>query len=165
MWWVVFLVLFLVVAMLFLVAVINFKNTVLKKKEDIDKAKSRVRILKAKYLQVLRKVGATQKDSNEAQGEAYYTANRNGGGRFIGGAFGAVDSNFEEVGNLVVSLADEYESAQQSLNNLVNQYNIYISAFPRVILTKMFRYKKENYVDSGNLASSTKLSGFDDKDI
>lgn len=136
-----------------------------KSKGKYRKSEKSRKNLKAKYLQVLRKVGTTQKDSNDAQGGAYYAANRNGGGRFIGGAIGAVDSNFEEVGKLVVSLANEYQSAQQSLNELVNRYNVYITAFPRIILTKIFGYKKENYVDSGNLAASTKLSGFDDKDI
>lgn len=129
------------------------------------KAKSRVRILKAKYLQVLRKVGTTQFDANNAQGGAYFMANRNGGGRFIGGAIGAVDSNFEEAGNLVISLADEYQNAQQSLNELINEYNVYITAFPRVIFTKILGYSKEDYIDSENLDASTKLSGFDDSDI
>ena len=163
-WWG-YLILLLVIAGFLAYYLMRFRNKVVNQKEDIEKAKSRVRILKAKYLQVLRKVGTTQKDSNDAQGGAYYAANRNGGGRFIGGAIGAVDSNFEEVGKLVVSLANEYQSAQQNLNELVNRYNVYITAFPRIILTKIFGYKKENYVDSGNLAASTKLSGFDDKDI
>lgn len=90
---------------------------------------------------------------------------QNGGGRFIGGAFGGIDSNFEEAGKLVVSLASEYQFAQQNLNELINYYNLYITSFPRLILAKIFGYKKENYIDSGNLAASTELQGFDDKDI
>lgn len=163
-WWG-YLILFFVIAGLFGFWVLRFRNRVVRQKESIENAKSRVRILKAKYLQVLRKVGTTQKESNEAQGGAYYMANRNGGVRLIGGAMGAVDSKFEEVGKLVVTLANEYQSAQQTLNELVNRYNVYLTVFPRIILTKMFGFKKENYVDSGNLSASTKLSGFDDKDI
>ena len=144
---------------------IKFRNNVVNKKENIGKAKSRVRISKAKYLQVLRKVGSTQKDSNDAQGGAYATANQAGVGYLIGGAIGSVDSNFEEVGDLVMSLANEYQEAQQSLNELVNNYNTYISTFPRVVLAKIFRFKKEEYVDSENLEASTKLVGFDEQDI
>lgn len=91
-WWG-YLILLLVIAGFLTYYLMKFRNKVVNQKEDIEKAKSRVRILKAKYLQVLRKVGTTQKDSNDAQGGAYYTANKNGGGRFIGGAIGAVDSN------------------------------------------------------------------------
>ena len=163
-WWG-YLILLLVIAGFLAYYLMRFRNKVVNQKEGIEKAKSRVRILKAKYLQVLRKVGTTQKDANDAQGGAYYTANRNGGGRFIGGAIGSVDSNFEEVGKLVVSLANEYQSAQQSLNELVNRYNVYITAFPRVILTRIFGFKKEEYIDSENLNESTRLSGFDEDDI
>lgn len=147
------------------ICILRFLNNVVHKQEDIDEAKSHVRISKAKYLQVLRKVGTTQRESNDAQGSGYYIANRNGGGRLIGGAIGPIDSNFEGAGNLVVSLANEYQSAQQRLNQLVNAYNIYVGTFPRIILAKIFRVKPEDYVDSGNLDASTKLSGFDDDDI
>lgn len=164
MWWL-FLILFLIVAGGIIFLLVWFRNKVIEQKENIEKAKSRVRISKAKYLQVLRKVGATQEVANKAQGGAYYAANRGGSGRFIGGAFGGINSNFEEVGKLVVSLASEYQFAQQNLNELINDYNLYITSFPRLILAKIFGYKKENYVDSGNLAASTKLQGFDDKDI
>ena len=153
-WWG-YLILLLVIAGFLTYYLMKFRNKVVNKKEDIEKAKSRVRILKAKYLQVLRKVGTTQKDSNDAQGGAYYAANRNGGGRFIGGAIGAVDSNFEEVGKLVVSLASEYQFAQQNLNELINYYNLYITSFPRLILAKIFGYKKENYIDSGKVMLNT----------
>lgn len=164
-----YLVLIIVIAVglvvFFPIALIIFRNKVIRQKESIENAKSHVRILKAKYLQVLRKVGTTQRESNDAHGSAYYTANKNGAGRFIGGAIGPLDSNFEEATGLVVSLANDYQSAQQRLNDLVNGYNVYITAFPRIILTKILGFKKESYVDSGNLSLSTKISGFDDNDI
>lgn len=64
-----------------------------------------------------------------------------------------------------MTLADDYQAAQQSLNELVNDYNVYITTFPRVIFAKLFRYQKEKYVDSANLDASTELRGFDDNDI
>lgn len=163
--WLLFLIIFLTFVLILGLYLIHFRNSIVKKKENIDKAKSKVRISKAKYLQVLRKVGTTQRESNDAHGSAYRTANTNGGGRFIGGAIGSIESGFSDAEDLVLSLANEYQSAQQYLNKLVNEYNLYISAFPRVIFAKMFGCKKQEYVDSGNLEASTRLSGFDETDI
>lgn len=148
-----------------IIVLVHFRNKVVSKKEYIERSKSQVRILKAKYLQVLRKIGASQRESNASQGNAYANANKGGKGVFIGGAIGSIGSNFEEVGELVVSLANELQVAQQNLNDLVREYNQYITAFPRVILALLLRYKREDYVDSDNLAASTKLSGFDEEDI
>ena len=156
---------YVVIGLLLLIALIRFRNKVVNMKENISGAKSQVRILKAKYLQVLRKGGTSQRESNASQGEAYERANWNGSRILIGGAIGAIDTDFEEVGDLVVSLASELQEAQQKLNDLVGNYNRYIIAFPRIIFTMILRYKKENYVDSENLAASTKLTGFDDEDI
>ena len=86
-WWG-YLILLLVIAGFLAYYLTRFRNKVVNQKEDIEKAKSRVRILKAKYLQVLRKVGTTQKDSNDAQGGAYYTANRNGARRVLNATAG-----------------------------------------------------------------------------
>ena len=144
---------------------IVFRNKVIRLRESIKNAMSMVRIAKAKYLQVLRKVDTTQRGATNAQGDAYRNANHASNGRLIGGAIGGINSNFEEAGILVVSLANEYQSAQKNLNELVNKYNVYISSFPRVILSKAFKYKKANYVDAANLMASTRLSGFDEKDI
>ena len=52
--WCSYLILFLVIARLLANYLMQFRNKVVNQKEDIEKAKSRVRILKAKYLQVLR---------------------------------------------------------------------------------------------------------------
>ena len=144
---------------------IVFRNKVISLRESIKNAMSMVRIAKAKYLQVLRKVDTAQRGATNAQGDAYRNANHTSNGRLIGGAIGGINSNFEEAGSLVVSLANEYQSAQKNLNELVNKYNVYISSFPRVILSKAFKYKKANYVDAANLMASTRLSGFDEKDI
>ncbi len=144
---------------------IVFRNKVIRLRESIKNAMSMVRIAKAKYLQVLRKVDTAQRGATNAQGDAYRNANHTSNGRLIGGAIGGINSNFEEAGSLVVSLANEYHSAQKNLNELVKKYNVYISSFPRVILLKAFKYKKANYVDAANLMASTKLSGFDEKDV
>lgn len=165
-WWGVLLLIFLFVGIVsFIAKLIRFRNDITRQKENIEKAKSRIRILKAKYQQVLRKVGTTQKNANDAQGGAYYTANKNGAGRLIGGALGAINSNFEEVSDLVESLAGEYQSAQQNYNELVNRYNVNITAFPDILFAKIFGYRKEKYIDFGNLTASTKLIGFDEDDV
>ncbi len=154
------------ICIIILIRAISFRNTVIQKIEAIKLAKSKVRISKAKYLQVLRKIGTTQNESNISQGSAYFSANAAGKtGEFIGGAIGQIDSNFEATSDLVVTLADEYQTVQDALNRLVNQYNVYISSFPRVIFTKMFHYTKEEYIDNEKLSESTKLQGFEENDI
>lgn len=146
--------------------IIGFRNTVIRKREDIRDAQSNVRIAKAKYLQVLRKTGTTTADADSSQGNAYKNANSSyQGGKLIGGAVGNISSHFTPAGNLVLSLADAYQQAQLKLNGLVNDYNQYINEFPNVLLKMMFRFKNAKYIDSQNLDSSTKLSGFDDNDI
>lgn len=62
-------------------------------------------------------------------------------------------------------MANAYQEAQLKLNGLVNDYNQYINEFPNVLLKLIFRFKNAKYIDSQNLDSSTKLSGFDDNDI
>lgn len=155
----------ILVVVVFVVLPIKFCNTVLRKKEEIEKAKSRVRIAKAKYLQVLRKMGTTQQEAYDAHGGAYNKANSGRAGYFISGAIGNIESEFDKTQQVVLTLADDYQAAQQSLNELVNDYNVYITTFPRVIFAKLFRYQKEKYVDSANLDASTELRGFDDNDI
>ncbi len=66
-------------AMLFLfgttVWTIVFRNKVIRLRESIKNAMSMVRIAKAKYLQVLRKVDTAQRGATNAQGDAYRSAN------------------------------------------------------------------------------------------
>lgn len=150
----------------FLGRIIDFRNVVIRKREDIRKAQSNVRIAKAKYLQVLRKTGTASNEADSSQGNAYKTANSSfQGGRFIGGAVGNISSHFASAGDFVLSLANAYQEAQLKLNGLVNDYNQYINEFPNVLLKLIFRFKNAKYIDSQNLDSSTKLSGFDDNDI
>ena len=149
----------------FSIALMIYYNHITRMKEKIKTQKSKIRILKAKYLQVLRKVGTTQATSNASHGNAYASANRNGAGVLIGGAIGSITSNFEEASDLVVQLAEEYADAQQELNRLVEAYNAMIAVFPKIILAKILRLKKEEYVDAENIEESTKLQGFDETDI
>lgn len=64
-----------------LVWTIVFRNKVIRLRESIKNVMSMVRIAKAKYLQVLRKVDTAQRGTINAQGDAYRNANHTGNGR------------------------------------------------------------------------------------
>lgn len=153
-----------VLLLAFLVCLIKFSNNVKYQKEQIKNSKSDVRIAKAKYLQVLRKVIQTQDDATDSQGRAYRKANGSNIG-FINGAIGGIDSNFYESSELVADLADQLQDCQRTLNRNINLYNTYISTFPCSFLNLFLRYKKEEYVDSENLEESTKINGMGNEDI
>ena len=160
------LVIILVIISLLTFFLITYRNKVVKIKEEIENAKSKIRIIKAKYLQVLRKTTETQKISLKTQSEAYNGAvNNTHQGQMIGGAFGKINDNFDDSSSLVVNLAEEYSSAQVKLNALIKEYNVMITVFPKSIFARILKYKKEEYVDSDNLEKSKTLQGFDDKDI
>ena len=157
-------ILLIILGIVFLVWSLKFKNNVTLKKENIDSLKSDVRVVKAKYLNVLGKTIDTHESVNSSQGSAYREANSNGAGTFIGGARGSID-NFDRASQIVYNLANEYQRAQGSLNYAIKQYNTYISLFPNSILTHMFHYEKEEYIDSENLNLSTDLNGFNENDL
>ena len=159
-----FLIIFLILVIAFLVYLIKFRNSCVYQLERIESQKSNIRILKAKYLNVLSKTLDTNNSVNKSLGAAYGVANASGAGRFIGGARGEID-NFEDSTNIVYKLANEFHQAQNALNNSVNTYNNYISKFPSNLLAKMLKFTKEEYIDSENLELSMSLSGFDEEDL
>lgn len=133
--------------MIFLICLIRFRNRVIQKKEKISKSKRIVDISKQKYDEVLNKVLAAQKESLEKQKDAYSepkTRNENG---LFGGMLGSLDSSLGQLSRLISKLADDYETAMQEHNKLVEDYNIYISTFPKCILRAILRYKKADYIE------------------
>lgn len=161
---IIILVILLVSGIILLSWAIKFRNNAIKQKEEIESLKSKVRVVKAKYLNVLKNAINTQNEANNSQGNAYGVANLGGSGRFIGGASGSIN-NFGNATDLVTSLANEYQYAQDSLNYAINKYNIYITCFPYNILANIFKFAKEGYIDSDNLNLSTSLNGFDENEI
>ena len=158
------LILFVILLIVFLVYAIKFRNSCVLKLEDIESLKSNIRVIEAKYLNVLKKSLNTSESVNKSLGSAYGVANTSGCGRFIGGASGSIDS-FGDSTNLVFKLANEYQRAQDLLNSAIKKYNSSISTFPSNIIAKMFKFKKQEYIDSAKLNLSMSLKGFDEDDL
>lgn len=136
----------------FLISLIAFKNRVFVFHEDIKRAKSRVRVTQNKYVKAIR-------NTNEA---LKLNANNPGAGHFWNGDMGSAvkyDSNID----FVSQLAEEYERAQNALNNLVNEYNNYIGTFPNSVLASIFKYTPESYIDEDNFEQSISLAGIDNE--
>ena len=133
--------------MIFLICLIRFRNRVIQKKEKISKSKRIVEIAKQKYDEVLNKVLAAQKESLEKQKDAYSEPKTRNEKGLFGGMFGSLDSSLGQLSRLISKLADDYEKAMQEHNKLVEDYNIYISTFPKSILRVILRYKKADYIE------------------
>ena len=140
----------LALAISFLVALLKFRNKVLDMKEKIKKSKSHVRVAQNKYVKSLQNTSAAL-NKNETGGV---------GGGLMYGDMGSA-SKYDTNASLVSDLADSYEKAQIMLNELISQYNSFISKFPNLILAAVLRYKREDYIDEKNLDMSTSINNID----
>lgn len=155
------LIIFLLIA-IFLITFLKYRNRVLVLKDLINQTKSKVRVLKAKYLQVLKKVENMQKSSINTQSEAYKNAVVEGVGTMVGGAVGRIDDSLESSSKIIEQLANDYTEAQNELNRIINLYNKEILVFPKSIYASILGYKREQYIDEDNIDKSTVIKEFED---
>ena len=147
----VFALAFIVAAVFVISKLIAFKNIVTGFQERIKKAKSDVRLAQNKYVKALRNTEGALAAGAEIGVQT---------GVLMGdvGAASKYDTNTE----LVCSLANAYERAQNTLNETISNYNKYISIFPNLIYAKILRYKREAYIDEQNLDKTMMLNGIDE---
>lgn len=141
----------LVVAGFFVSKLIAFKNKGTAYQEKIKKAKSDVRLAQNKYVKALR-------NTEGALGVGAENVAQTG---MVMGDIGSA-SKYDTNTELVCSLANAYERAQNILNDIISQYNNYISIFPNLIYAKVLRYKREAYIDEQNLDKTMMLNGIDE---
>ena len=137
-----------------IIPLLRFRNHVLRIKERINEAKSKIRIVKAKYLQVIRKTSTVNQDATTVMANAY---KKGGKGSQISGAVGSISNNFTNSADIVLALAEEYEERQIALNELITEHNVVIKKFPNIIYAKILRYKIEPHIDFENLNEAYKL--------
>ena len=153
--WILFLIIFLALVIVFIVTLFKYKNKVLDIKDEMQRAKSKIRIVKAKYVQVMNKTQAMHGKASGTEGEFYEKAY---GGNGISIFEGRMNQNYKDSIGLIEKLAGEYQQAQDFLNEIVRVYNHEISMFPKSIYAAILGFKKENYIDSDNLELSSNLS-------
>ena len=163
-WYHVALILF-ALFIVFMIFLIRYKNKIVAIKEDINLAKSSIRIAKAKYVQVMNKTLTMHDKASSVEGEYMESVTAGNGIKSVLGNL-SMNPNYKDSMELIRRLADEYQKAQDRLNNLVNRYNREISLFPKTIFAKLLRYKKEEYIDNENLQLSSNLSdNIDEEDL
>ena len=146
-----------ILAIVFVILMFKFKGKALIYREELKRAKSLVRIEQNRYLKTMKNTVANQKN---------VAADNSGDGRvgIFNGDLGS--AQIYGVGSdMIENLALAYRNAQDKLNQVIKEYNIYISKFPNFIFAAILRYKKEHYIDEGNLDITTELSDLDTDSI
>lgn len=162
----VIIIILVVIVFFVLFPLVKIKNTIVTYLENIKKLKSNVRIKKANYLQSKAQVLGLQKNVTKNQGEAISKAYSSVGGGFLNYNASNIKSNFVESQDYVRELSNQFQYALTELVDEVNNYNTYISKFPRSIIAMLiYRAKKADYVEESTLDNATTLSGFDDDEL
>ena len=143
-------------AIIFFIILIKFRNRVMEYQENIKKAKSRVRVEQNTYSKQVRN---TQRNQQHITAYGAGAIGSMGAG-YLAGNLGASQA-YKTGTSMMGDLAKSYEQAQYALNDLISEYNMFISAFPNLILAAILRCKKEAYIDEPGLEHSTELRGID----
>ena len=136
-----------------IVKFIKFRGTIVTFQEEIKRAKSRVRIEQNRYLKTLKNTVTNQENVSQ-NGDA------NNARVFINGVSGSAQKYATGTG-MISELAFAYRNAQDELNSVIKEYNVFIGKFPNFIYAAIFKYSKEEYIDEENLDSTTTLSELD----
>ena len=147
-----------ILLIVFIVKMFKFKGKGVEYQEKIKRAKSRVRIEQNRYLK-------TMKNTVENQNKVSPQGESNGNTEiFINGSSGSAQK-YDTGSNTISELAMAYKVAQDELNKVIMEYNIFISKFPNFIFASIFKYSKEVYIDEANLDVTTTLSDLDTDSI
>ena len=148
----------LVVGIAFLVWLLTFRNNVIEYQEKIKQAKSIVRVEKSTMSRTSIAMQEEKKEPDRfvsPMAGGIYVPMRNTVG-FMQGDMGKA-SIYGKKTDTVKSLAQSIERAQYSLNELISEYNRYISVFPNIIVASILKCKKEEYIGEDNLNASTRI--------
>lgn len=144
----------IVLAVLFGVGLLGFRNQAVTYQEKIKHAKSQVRLAQNKYFKQMQNTEAALGD-------------KNGQSKDVGVAYGDMGSasKYSTNTSMITTLANAYESAQNSLNDIVSQYNNFITGFPNVVYARILKYERELYIDEDNLDKTMTLEGIDETKV
>ena len=134
-------VVFLAIAIAIAALLLSYRNKVMIYKEEIRKAKSRLSSRESSYSRQMRD---SQYNQHGVVGDRT-RFNGMGVGSFSDG-FGAAHMYSTGV-SMLGKLNESSLTAKDELNELISEYNYYISKFPNLILSAILKYKKEDYVN------------------
>ena len=146
-----------ILLIVFIVKMFKFKGKVVEYQEKIKRAKSRVRIEQNRYLK-------TMKNTVENQNKVSPQGESNGSTEIFIGSSGSAQK-YDTGSKTISELAMAYKVAQDELNKVIMEYNIFISKIPNFIFASILKYSKEAYIDEANLDVTTTLSDLDTDSI
>lgn len=78
---------------------------------------------------------------------------------FLGEKYPALQSigGYREILSEAIRLNKEISASKEILNGNINEYNQAIASFPGLIIAKIFKYKREEFIDEENFAMNKKL--------
>ena len=145
-------------------AFIRFRGKSIYYQERIKKLKSEIRIVKAKYVQAIKQINTKQGKTvdNTTKLKDVLKPNYNIG---FGGTAGGYSLDGNELHKTDIRLIDQLSSSllstQNSLNEAINEYNVYINKFFYVPFAKMLKLKKQDYIEEDNLDRSMEVGDID----
>lgn len=160
----IFIVLILVAAGFFVYWLVKERNVLLKAREDVNKAKSNVRIAKAKFLTTIRIANETDTAHMKRASEAIANATRNNEILFRS-ATGDLSGSLGTGSESLMKLSDNYSRALEALSSAICSYNTLVSQFPMIVAARILGFEREKTVDEENIDESTILRGFDNDQL
>lgn len=152
-----------IILFVFIVGLLKFRSNIILQEEEIEKLKSNIRLIKAKYVQTIKKGTKEVKEFSRNDARIMNNTSTTFAG-FVRGQGVSLDvneSHAQAIG-MIEKLAQQYITIQQKLNEAIEKYNVYISKTINLIYTGIFKRKKMKYIDQDNLKKSLELSEIDD---
>ena len=158
---IIFLILFFIIAIsiFFFVSLQKLSRNVAIKYEEINKLKSNVRLVKAKYVQSFKKSNDKLEKYKDYDGHS----TQNSKSFTFSSTYLNLNDGHSQSERYVDQLATQLFSAQKILNDKIESYNAYLSN--HAIFTSLKKIKKLDYIDSENLEKSLILTDIDSFDI
>lgn len=152
----------IIVLFIFIVGLLKFRSNIILQEEEIEKLKSNIRLIKAKYVQTIKKGTKEVKEfsRNDARIMNNVASTFTGFVKGQGVSLDVNESHAQAIG-MIEKLSHQYITIQQKLNESIEKYNVYISKTINLIYTAIFKRKKMKYIDQDNLDKSLELADID----
>ncbi len=132
---------------------------------------SEVNTAKAKYLKIQKKAIGLAGKATKNEGDIYMNI-KNAGGKIssetllsLGTMYPELKDKFATAANLSEKMIDSYRNEQTALNNIITQYNKYVSIFPNNIAAFILGYRTMDLIGQDKLQEATKLEMEDEMDF
>ncbi len=151
----------LIIAFIFLKGLIRFRDNSIRLKQQINKLLSKIRLLKAKYVQTLNKTSERLEMSSNNSSKvlrSHTQAPFTGNFTLAKGVSLDINQMDEYATQQVNKLSDALLSSQKELNEKIQEYNLYITKTSHLVYKAILKYKTMDYIDADRLEKGLELS-------